>query len=127
MDPISDFFIRIKNASRAGHESVRFPYSAFKHAIASVLERAGYLSAVTRKGKRVRKILEAELCMVDRTPVFTDVKLLSKSSRRRYASWKDLGFARHGGIIIVSTPQGVLTHREAREKKVGGEVLAEVW
>lgn len=127
MDPVSDFFIRIKNAARAGHGVVRFPYSAFKHAIASALERSGYVAASSRKGKRVRKILELEIGSSGVKTAVTGVRLISKPSRRLYASWRRLGPARHGGIIIVSTPQGVLSHTEAREKKVGGEVLAEVW
>ncbi len=127
MHPISDMFIRIQNAARAGRQTVRFPYSAFRHAIASALERAGYAAAVSRKGKRVKKILELELPYSEGRPAVNGVRLISKPSRRVWASWREIGRARHGGIIIVSTPQGVLSHTEARAKHVGGEVLAEIW
>ena len=127
MDPISDMFIRVKNASLAGHESVRIPYSKFKHEIARTLERNGFLGRIERKGKRVKKILDITLLMHGKEPLLSDVALLSKPSRRSYSSYKELRPARHGGIILISTPKGVLTGKEARKEKVGGELIAEVW
>lgn len=123
MDPISDMFIRLKNAQRAGHEAVQIPYSKFKHEIAKVLEREGFVGAIERKGKRIRKTLEIKLAQKG----IEDVRLLSKPSRRLYASYKDISRSKHGGIIIISTSKGVMSAENARKEKAGGELIAEVW
>lgn len=127
MDPISDMFIRIKNAQKAGHELVKIPYSKFKHDIAKALERSCYLGKTERRGKRARKILEMELLYKDENPVISGVRLLSKPSRRLYISYKNLSKPRHGGVILLTTPKGIMTDKEARKEKVGGQLLAEVW
>lgn len=127
MDPISDMLIRIKNASRRGHERVPIPYSRLKHEIAKVLERHGFLSGIERKGKRVRKILEVGLIGGKENPMIHDVALISKPSRRLYRASREMASARHGGVVIVSTPKGLLSAREARQANVGGEIIAEVW
>lgn len=127
MDPISDMFIRIKNARRAGHDAVLIPYSKFKHEIARALERAGMVGALERKGKRVRKILEIKLLAPDQQTAFTDVRLLSTPSRRLYSSYKELKPVRRGGIMLLSTPQGVMSSIEARRARVGGQLIAEIW
>lgn len=126
MNPIADMLIRIKNASRAGQETVLIPYSKFKHELARVLERAGLVGGVERKGKRVRKTLELRLRYEDNEPLIHNVELVSKSSRRVYRSYKEIKLAR-GGIVILSTSKGVLTGEEAKKAKVGGELLAEIW
>jgi small subunit ribosomal protein S8 len=126
-DPISDMFIRIKNAQKAGHPTLRLPYSKFKHEIAKTLQRSGFVGAVERKGKRVKKVLEIQLLAQDEQPMVGGVRLLSKPSRRLYASSRELRRARRGGIVILSTPKGVLTEREAKKENVGGELIAEVW
>lgn len=127
MDPISDMFIRIKNASRAGKESVHIPYSKFKHELLKAIERRGFIAKIERKGKRVRKVLEVALRYENAVPVMKDLRLISKPSRRIYASSKNIGRARSGGMLLLSTPLGVLSGGEARKKKVGGEVVAEIW
>mgnify|MGYP001605888669 FL=1 len=127
MDPISDMFIRIKNAQKAGHESVQIYHSKFKHEILKVLERSGFVGKIERKGKRLRRTLEVALLYKDEAPKVNDVKLISKPSRRLYAPYKELGRPRHGGIIILSTPMGVMTSIDARKAKVGGQLIAEVW
>ena len=127
MDPISDMFIRIKNAGVAGHESVRIPYSKFKYEIARVLERNGFVGRVERKGKRIKKILEIPLISRNAEPAIANVTLISKPSRRLYTPCRELRSARHGGAVVLSTQKGVLTGAEARKEKVGGELIAEVW
>lgn len=127
MDPISDMFIRIKNAQKAGHETVQFSYSKYKHEIAKALERKGYVGGIERKGKRVKKTLELKLQYRDGDPVVHGVRLISKPSRRLYVSCKELPASSHGGAIFLSTPKGVFTGEEARKEKVGGELVAEVW
>lgn len=124
---IPDMFIRIKNAYRAGHETVLIPYSKFRHEIAKVLERTGYIKDMERKGKRVRKVLEITLRYDKDDPALHDVKFISRPSRKVYLPYKSIQGARHGGIVIVSTPKGVLSNKEVRKEKVGGELIAEVW
>lgn len=127
MDPISDIFIRIKNAQKAGHETVQIPYSKFKQGIAKALERSGFVRKSERRGKRARKTLEIGLIYNNESPAISGIKLLSKPSRRLYLSYKDLRKSRRGGIILLTTPKGVMTDQEARKEKVGGQLLAEVW
>ena len=127
VDPVSDMLIRIKNAQRAGHMSVRLPYSKFKHEIAKALERAGYVGEIERRGKRVKKTLVIQLRYAKDQPAVTDVKLLSKPSQKLYTSYRELRASRTGGAIILSTPKGVMSRAEARKEKVGGQLIAEVW
>lgn len=127
MDPISDMFIRIKNAYRAGHETVHIPFSKFKYELLKAIERSGFVNKVERKGKRVRKVLEAELKYKDEQPALGDVKLISKTSRRVYTHYKDIKLPKGGGVFLISTTKGVLTGAEARKAKVGGEIIAEIY
>lgn len=120
-------FIRIKNAQKAGHDSVQIPYSKFKHEIAKVLERCGYVGKIEKRGKRVRKLLEVDLLYENESPKIGQVKLISKPSRRLYTASKALKPSFRGGIIVVTTPKGVMTSKEARKEKVGGQLIAEVW
>ncbi len=127
MDPISDMLIRIKNAQGARHEMVRLSYSKFKYEIAHALEANGYVGKIERKGKRIKKILEIELRYINEKPMIRGITLISKPSNRLYSGFKDLNSGRKGGIILISTPNGVMTGKEARKQKVGGMLIAEVW
>lgn len=127
MNPTADFFIRIKNAQRAGHEMVQVPYSKFKHEIAKALERSGLVGKIEKRGKRVRKTLEIGLLYQEDQPVINDLKLISKLGRRLYLSYKDLKPARSIGIVFLSTSKGVLSGTEAKKAKVGGELMVEIW
>jgi len=121
-------FIRIKNAQKAGHASVLIPYSKFKHEIAKALERVGYVAKVERKGKRVKRNLEVGLLYTeDEIPVLKGVKFFSTPSRRLYTSYRKLRSAQRGGVILLTTSKGILSDKEARKEKVGGQLLAEIW
>ncbi|MBC8465195.1 MAG: 30S ribosomal protein S8 [Parcubacteria group bacterium] len=124
MDPIADMIIRIKNAGMAGHETATVPYSRMKHAIADTLEKEGYVSSVTKRAKKTKKHLEIGLKYRGNRPYITNVDRISKPSRRVYMGVKDMTPVRDGsGCRIISTPQGVMTDKEARKSHVGGEVL----
>ncbi len=129
IDPISNFIIALQNASRVGKESVRVPYSQMKHAIADVLEKEGYISGLTKKGKKGgRPSLEVSLVYDDMGPRVHGVKRVSKPSKRVYKGVKELTSIRHGyGRVILSTPSGIMTGDSARKAKIGGEVLFEIW
>jgi len=127
-DPIADMLIQLKNASRAGKESVVLPGSNLKYEIAKVLEREGYLKAVARRGKKVKKYLYCELSYEGKAPKINDVKRISKPSRRVYVKASELKPVRQGfGLAVISTPAGLKTAKEARKEKVGGEILFTLW
>lgn len=128
-DPIADFIIQIQNAGMAGKASVVIPYSNEKNAIAELLLKEGYVESVFKKGKKVKKGLEVTLKYEsDGSPRVNGVKRVSKPSRRMYVGTRDLKKAktRHG-LLILSTPLGILTDKDAMEKRVGGEMLFEIW
>ena len=121
-------FIRIKNAQKAGKESAHIPYSKFKYEIAVALHRAGFVGEAERRGKKTRKTLEVSLQYnKEGKPAITEIKLISRPSRRLYSSYREFKLSQHGGVVVVSTPQGVKSVEEARKAKVGGQLLAEIW
>ena len=125
-DPISDFIIRLQNASRAGKGSVVLPQSKMKHAIAQVLEREGYLAVVEAPKKGAP--LSVSLAYKNGKPAITGVKRVSKPSRRLYMGVRDIRPVLRGhGLVLLSTPKGILTGKEAQEARVGGEILFEIW
>ena len=128
MDPISDMLIRIKNASNAAKETVAVPHSKMKMSIADILAREGFLGAISRKGKKVRKNIDMALLYQGKKPRVQGVKLLSKPSRRVYLGARSIYSVRRGmGRLIVSTSKGIMTGEEARKAGVGGEALFSIW
>ncbi|MEK7192605.1 MAG: 30S ribosomal protein S8 [Patescibacteria group bacterium] len=127
-DPIGDFIIRIKNASARGLASTVVPNSDLKSRIADKLVEVGYLKSASKKGKKVRKYLELELAYKDKLPNVHDVKRISKPGKRIYQGVDELSGVMSGyGVMIVSTPKGIMTDKDARKRKVGGEVLFAIW
>ena len=128
-DPIADFLIQIQNAARAGKSEVVLPFSKMKLAVANVLKQEGYLSRVEKKGKDATAMLGVELVFDENgTPNLQGTKRISKPSRRVYMGADDVQPVRYGhGLVILSTPEGILTGKQARKKGVGGEVLFEIW
>jgi len=128
VDPISQIIINIKNANVAGKATATFPYSKLKESIFEVLKKEGYIKDVTKKGKKIIKTLEVELAYVDGKPRIDGVQQISKNSRRTYAKAKEIKPVLNGfGALILTTPKGILTDKEARKEKVGGEVLFKIW
>ena len=128
-DPIGDFITRIKNAGAVKHESVGVPHSKMKMAIAEVLKKEGFIKDVEKRGKKVRKTIHIDLLYkADGTPRITEVKRVSKPSRRVYKSVGEIHPVRFNkGILLLSTPNGIVTGKEARKTNVGGEALFEIW
>ncbi len=125
-DPIADLLVRIQNASRVGHAHIMIPASKLKHAVATVLAREGYIAEVAKSKKT--NSLQIDLAYKENRPVMTGFKRISKPSRRMYAGTRDLKPVKRGhGLLVLSTPAGILTGKEAREKRVGGETLFEIW
>jgi len=128
-DPIADMLTRIRNANIALHPETRMPSSKLKEEIARILSEEGYIDGYKVDDARVGKELTVRLRYGnDRQPVLGGIVRISKPGRRVYKGATDVQRVRGGiGVSIVSTSNGVMTDREARRRKVGGEVLCEVW
>lgn len=128
-DTIGDLIIRLKNAGAVEKATVSLPYSKLRHAVVDKLVEAGYVASATTKGKQVQeKTLEVTLSYENGEHRINGVKRISKPGRRLYTKVADLHPIKFGkGHLILSTPAGILTNDEAREKKVGGEQLFIIW
>ncbi len=128
-DPISDMLIQLKNATLVRKPAVTIPFSNVKMEIAKVLLREGYLKSAVKKGKKVKKVLACDLVYgEDNEPKIHDVTRVSKLSCRVYIGVKELKPVRQGtGLMVLSTPKGIMTSQEAKEANVGGEVLFKIW
>lgn len=129
---------RIRNAQAVGHPSVSVPFSAFKYEIAKILEEQGFIKEVGKKGKAQRRAIEIILKYDKRKisedevrqgrPAISGLKRISKPGQRIYKSFKEIKPIKGGyGMAIISTSKGLLTDKEARKQKVGGEVICELW
>ncbi|MBP9749161.1 MAG: 30S ribosomal protein S8 [Candidatus Pacebacteria bacterium] len=128
-DPIADMIIRLKNASMVGKEVVSLPLSRTKLAIAEKLKTRGFLTEVHTRGKGARKTLELTLGRTQSGACrITDVKRISRPGMRIYSGANDIRAVRGGlGVVVLSTPKGILLGEDARKEHVGGEVLFELW
>ncbi len=127
-DPIADMLVRIKNANQRKHKDVAIPYSKVKESITSILKSEGFISNFTVAGEGKEKQISIVLKYKGAQRAITGVKRISKPGLRVYTSSQDLPKVLSGfGTAIISTSNGIITDREAREAKIGGEVLAYVW
>ena len=128
-DPIADMLTRIRNANRALHSSASMPTSRMKEEIARILKDEGYIADYSVvSGEPVASLVIELKFARDRRRVITDLKRVSKPGRRVYAGKDRLPRVLGGlGTAIMSTSTGVITHRQAAERGVGGEVIAFIW
>lgn len=128
-DPIADMLTRIRNASRAGQDVVEMPHSVLKSEIARVLKKEGFVADFVTEGHGGKKNLRVFLRYdAQREPVIRGLRRISSGGLRRYVGVKAIPRVVGGmGVAILSTSRGILTDREARTAKVGGEVLCYVW
>lgn len=128
-DPLGDMFVRIRNAQAVGKTTVCIPHSKLKAAVAEKLKGAGYIKEVSKRGKKISKSIEITLLYEDNSnPKILGIKRVSKPSRRIYLPFKDIHSVKQGeGSMIISTPKGIMTDREARRQKVGGEIICKIW
>ena len=129
MDPIADMLTSIRNAQAAGKETVSVPYSKIKMEIAKVLAKEKFIKEADHKGKKINKIIDIVLNYDSlNRPAITSLKRVSKPSRRIYSPSSKIKKIRQGfGSQILSTPKGILSGKEARREKIGGEVICEVY
>jgi len=124
----TDLLIKIKNAQQAKKESIKMAYSNMDWRVAEILAANKYIESVEKKGRPPKRALEIKLRYIDNRGAINGVKFISKPSRRIYIGYKDLKPVRNGyGIGVISTPRGIMTTREARKNKVGGQMLFEIW
>ena len=129
-DPIGDLLTRIRNGQLRGTAKIKSPNSRLRVRLLDVLQQEGYIRgyAEVEFKESGRKELEIELKYHEGRPAIRELKRVSTPGRRVYTSVKELKPHRQGlGVSIVSTPQGVMTDSNAREKNVGGEVLCQVF
>ncbi len=128
-DPISDMLARIRNASLARHDRTEMPHSNLKQHLAEVLKQEGFLDDVrVSEGEGPKTLTLVLRYGRDRSSAIDGVRRVSAPGRRVYVRYDRIPRVRSGmGISILSTSRGVMTDRQAREQKVGGELLCEVW
>ncbi len=151
-DPITDMLNRIRNAQAVLKETVDIPFSNLKYEISKILEKENFIEKAEKKGKKTKKFIKIILkylpsratakgkeedlssspskVLEDKIKVaaISGLKRISKSGQRIYLPAKKMRRVRGGyGIAIISTPKGLMTDKKARLKKLGGEILCEVW
>ena len=128
MDPISDMLTKIRNAQAVGHEAVNIIFSKLKLSIAEILKAEGFIEDLKKRGRKIEKNIEIILKYNDGLPAISGLKRISRSSQRIYRNKERIKPVKQGfGIAILSTSRGLMTDKEARKKKLGGEVICEVW
>lgn len=129
MDKIANMLIALKNAGMAGHETVVIPHSNLKYAIAECLVKGKFIANVSKKTNEGGKaVMEVTLMKDGRAPKISSVERISKPSKRVYIKAKDLKPVRQGfGLMVLSTPKGIMLANDAKKELVGGEALFRIW
>tara|TARA_B100000989_G_scaffold230810_1_gene177634 strand:+ start:962 stop:1363 length:402 start_codon:yes stop_codon:yes gene_type:complete len=128
-DPVGDMFARIRNAQQRNHSHVMIPLSKFKKFVLDAMDREGFINGYEIvKGENVSfDYLKVTLKYVHGNPVINEISRVSKPGRRIYTRFDSLPRVQNGlGVAIISTSFGILTDNEAREKKVGGEIICNI-
>ncbi len=128
-DPIADLLTRIRNAMGAKHDVVAIPASNLKAQVCEVLKQEGYIEDYRRTDDGLQGILHVTLrYLPNGEPVLKGLRRVSKPGLRVHSGCADLKLVRSGlGITILTTSRGVMTNKQARAERVGGELLCEVW
>ncbi|MCC7357643.1 30S ribosomal protein S8 [Candidatus Uhrbacteria bacterium] len=127
-DPISDLLTRIRNAQAAHHDALVMPSSRMKFAIAKILEKEGFVGKVSEQTEGVKKTLSIGLIYQGKEPQIRAIARVSTPGRRVYRGATELPRVLSDiGIAIVSTSAGVMTNKEARRRKLGGEVICTIY
>ncbi len=124
----TDFLTKIKNAQAARKEYLKVSYSNFDMAIAELLVREGYLEAAGKKGRMPKRVIELKLKYENGHGAVSGIRFLSRPSLKVSAGYRTLRHVKQGyGAAVLSTPKGVMTGKDARRAKVGGQLLFEIW
>jgi small subunit ribosomal protein S8 len=128
-DPLSDLLTRLRNGMRAGHDRVDVPSSRVKEAVLKVLEEEGYIASFRKVQEAGRPVLRVGLRYDNEgEPIVSGIERVSRPGRRVYARAEAIPSVLGGlGVSIVSTSKGIVTDKKARQSRLGGEVLCNVW
>ena len=127
-DPITDMLNQIKNAEAVGKTEVLVPLSKLKNEIAMILLKEGFVGEIRKAVKGKIKVLKISLKYDEGMPAITGFKRVSKPGQRIYEGFSKIKKVRGGyGISIVSTSKGLMTNKDARRQKIGGEIICQVW
>lgn len=128
-DPIADYLTRIRNGIMAGHEAVVIPASSLKERLTAILKQEGYIHSFRSVEHEGRDYIVVNLKWVrEKENVIHGIKRISRPGLRVYVAVKEIPEVNGGlGIAILTTPQGVMTGKDAKKQNVGGEVVATVW
>jgi small subunit ribosomal protein S8 len=128
-DPIADLIIRLRNASRRGHEATTIPASGLKRRLLHVLQAEGFVGVIEDVQEHGHPALRVQLRYVgDERPMITGMQRISKPGRRVYVGKQEIPKVRNGiGVAILSTSKGLMTDQESRRAGLGGEILCSVW
>ena len=127
-DPIADFLARVRNGARAQQPEVLIPYSKIKAEIARILKEEGYISDYSVDTSSAHPRIRVINKLVDRSSAIAGLRRVSRPGLRRYVGADEIPRVLGGmGLAILSTSRGILSGREARKQKIGGELLAYVW
>ena len=127
-DPISDMLTRIRTAAMVKKNTVDIPASKVKFALAKILEKEGYVGEVQKVEEAKRPLIRVALNYKDGKSTINSIKRVSTPGRRIYAKTDALPRVQSGhGMAVISTPNGLMTNHEARKRRLGGEVICEVF
>ncbi|MBU0707824.1 30S ribosomal protein S8 [Patescibacteria group bacterium] len=127
-DPIADMLTQIRNVLLINRSELIIPFSKLKYSIAKILVKEGYLKAAEEISDKPAKLRIVLKYTDEKKPSITSIKRVSKPGRRVYANWDKLPWVLNNyGISVISTSHGMMTNRDARKKKVGGEIICEVY
>jgi small subunit ribosomal protein S8 len=127
-DPIADLLARVRNGAQAQKVDIIVPYSKIKAEVVRILKDEGYITDYSVDTEAAHPRIKITNKLVDRTSAITGLKRVSRPGLRRYVGAEEIPRVLGGmGISILSTPRGVMSGREAKKQKVGGELLAYVW
>ncbi len=120
-----NLLVNIKNNQEAGKNFFKIPFSKIDLAVAELLLKQGYLKNVSAEGKAVKKVIEITL---KEGKAVKGIKFVSRPSRRMYAGYKEIRSVKSGyGLEVISTPKGIMSDKEARKQKLGGQLLFKIW
>jgi small subunit ribosomal protein S8 len=127
-DPIADFLARVRNGARAQQPEVLIPYSKIKAEVARILKEEGYISDYSVDTTAAHPRIKVVNKLLNRSSAIAGLRRVSRPGLRRYVGADEIPRVLGGmGLAILSTSRGILSGREARKQKIGGELLAYVW
>jgi len=129
MDPITDLFNRIKNAQAVQKRTTDIPCSKLKMRILELLKEEDFITDLKKRGRKPHQLVRVDLKYnQDKTPAMNNFKRISKPGKRIYQKAKDIRKVKDGyGMALVSTTKGLMTDKQAKKNKLGGEIMAEIW